>query len=98
MSDAPPEALQHAHAGTGLGATRRSSTRNSRDATTPPYELLQQLSPASTPPHLHALAAEAGIAEVFVAPDEEDTHALELYGSLAGRESPATFFTWDAGI
>ena len=46
---------------------------------------------------LRALAAEAGIAEVFVAADEEDSHALEFYRALAGRESPAAFFTWDAG-
>jgi aminoglycoside 3-N-acetyltransferase I len=46
---------------------------------------------------LRALAAAAGIAEVFVAADEEDTHALEFYRSLDGDESPAAFFSWDVG-
>lgn len=46
---------------------------------------------------LRAQAADAGIAEVFVAADEEDVHALEFYRSLSGRESPTAFFTWDAG-
>ena len=45
---------------------------------------------------LRALAAEAGISEVFVPADEDDTHALEFYRSLAGRESAVSFFTWSA--
>lgn len=41
---------------------------------------------------LRALAAQAGIAEVFVAADNEDTHALDFYQALGGRGMRATFF------
>src|SRR4051812_28944041 len=40
---------------------------------------------------LRALAAESGITEVFVPADDDDTHAVEFYRSLAGRESPVSF-------
>ena len=43
---------------------------------------------------LRTMAAEAGITEVFVPADEEDTHALEFYRSLGASESPTSFFSW----
>lgn len=46
---------------------------------------------------LRGLAAEAGITEVFVPADEEDTHALEFYRSLGASESPTSFFSWGSG-
>ncbi|WP_426593776.1 GNAT family N-acetyltransferase [Cellulomonas sp. McL0617] len=42
------------------------------------------------------LAAEAGIAAIFVPADSDDTGAVAFYRSLGGRESPVSFFTWDA--
>jgi aminoglycoside 3-N-acetyltransferase I len=41
---------------------------------------------------LRSLAAQAGIAEVFVAADNEDTHALDFYQALGGRGMRTTFF------
>lgn len=37
-------------------------------------------------------AAAAGIAEMFVAADDEDTHALDFYRALGGSASPVTVF------
>ena len=37
-------------------------------------------------------AAAAGIAELFVAADNEDTHALDFYRALGGAASPVTIF------
>jgi len=45
---------------------------------------------------LRILAAEAGIAEVFVPADDDDTEAVAFYRSIGGRESPVSLFTWDA--
>jgi aminoglycoside 3-N-acetyltransferase I len=45
---------------------------------------------------LRRLAAEAGVAEVFVPADDDDADAVAFYRTLAGHESPVTHFTWDA--
>ena len=45
---------------------------------------------------LRTLAAEAGIAQVFVPAEDEDVEALAFYRAMAGQESPVTHFTWDA--
>jgi aminoglycoside 3-N-acetyltransferase I len=44
--------------------------------------------------HLARLAGEAGIADMFVPADDEDSHALEFYRALGGVASPVTFFTF----
>lgn len=43
-----------------------------------------------------AAAAVAGIEVVFVAADDEDTHALDFYRALGGRPAPVTFFDFGA--
>ncbi|MDM7829891.1 GNAT family N-acetyltransferase [Cellulomonas edaphi] len=43
---------------------------------------------------LRALAAGAGIADVFVPADADDTEALAFYRSQSGAESPVRVFTW----
>jgi aminoglycoside 3-N-acetyltransferase I len=45
---------------------------------------------------LRELAAEAGVTEIFVPADEDDSPALDFYRALDGQESPVRFFTWDA--
>jgi aminoglycoside 3-N-acetyltransferase I len=42
-------------------------------------------------------ARAQGISEVFVAADDEDTHALDFYRSLGGAAAPATFFSFTDG-
>ena len=42
---------------------------------------------------LRAAARAEGIGDVFVAADNEDTHALEFYRRLGGVAAPVTFFT-----
>ncbi len=37
-------------------------------------------------------AAAAGMTEIFVAADDEDTHALDFYRALGGAASPVTVF------
>lgn len=44
--------------------------------------------------HLRRIAAEAGIDDIFVPADDEDTHALEFYRALGGTPSPVTIFTF----
>jgi aminoglycoside 3-N-acetyltransferase I len=44
--------------------------------------------------HLARLAGEAGIADMFVPADDEDSHALEFYRALGGVASPVTLFTF----
>ena len=41
-------------------------------------------------------AADAGIDEVFVPADNDDTHALDFYRSLGGAPSDVTFFDFRA--
>lgn len=41
---------------------------------------------------LSARAAAAGIADLFVAADDEDAHALDFYRALGGTGSPVTVF------
>jgi len=43
---------------------------------------------------LRELAANAGIAVVFVPADDDDHHALEFYRAVGGTPSPVTFFTF----
>jgi aminoglycoside 3-N-acetyltransferase I len=43
---------------------------------------------------LREQAAAQGITEVFVAADDEDTHALDFYRALGGDPAPVTFFTF----
>jgi len=45
---------------------------------------------------LLAQADGAGIAEIFVPADDDDTDALAFYRALGGHESGVAFFTWDA--
>jgi aminoglycoside 3-N-acetyltransferase I len=45
---------------------------------------------------LREQGAQAGIATVFVAADEEDTHALDFYRALGGQESVVRHYTFDA--
>jgi aminoglycoside 3-N-acetyltransferase I len=45
---------------------------------------------------LRAQAAPEGITVIFVAADEEDTHALDFYRSIGGSPSPVTIFTFGA--
>jgi aminoglycoside 3-N-acetyltransferase I len=39
-------------------------------------------------------AAEAGIAELWVPADDEDTHALDFYRRTGGTAQPVTIFTY----
>ncbi|APR83172.1 Hypothetical protein A7982_08521 [Minicystis rosea] len=43
---------------------------------------------------LRAAAREVGITDVFVAADDEDTHALDFYRALGGVAAPVTFFSF----
>ncbi|MGL4576743.1 MAG: GNAT family N-acetyltransferase [Burkholderiaceae bacterium] len=43
---------------------------------------------------LREQGAQAGIATVFVAADEEDTHALDFYRALGGQESVVRHYTF----
>jgi aminoglycoside 3-N-acetyltransferase I len=45
--------------------------------------------------HLRRIAAEAGIDDLFVPADDEDTHALDFYRALGGTPSPVTIFTFE---
>jgi aminoglycoside 3-N-acetyltransferase I len=47
--------------------------------------------------HLRKLAGDAGIHDVFVPADEEDTHALDFYRALGAEASPVVFFTFGEG-
>jgi aminoglycoside 3-N-acetyltransferase I len=42
--------------------------------------------------HLRRDAAAAGIHVLFVAADDEDTHALDFYRALGGEAAPVTMF------
>ena len=46
---------------------------------------------------LRSEAAAAGITVVFVAADNEDTHALDFYQTVGGVPAPVTIFTFDDG-
>ena len=43
---------------------------------------------------LRAGAAAAGIYDIFVPADNDDTHALDFYRRLGAEPSPVTFFTF----
>ncbi len=43
---------------------------------------------------LREAAAATGITDVFVAADDEDTHALDFYRALGGVPAPVTMFTF----
>jgi len=43
---------------------------------------------------LREAAATAGITDVFVPADDDDTHALDFYRALGGMPSPVTIFTF----
>lgn len=43
---------------------------------------------------LRTSAREQGITDVFVAADDEDTHATDFYRSLGGAAAPVTFFSF----
>ncbi len=43
---------------------------------------------------LTRLAGDAGIHDLFVPADNEDTHALDFYRALGGAPLPVTFFTF----
>jgi aminoglycoside 3-N-acetyltransferase I len=43
---------------------------------------------------LRDAAAAQGIADVFVAADDDDQHALDFYRALGGAPSPVTIFTF----
>ena len=43
---------------------------------------------------LREAAAAAGITEVFVPADNDDTHALDFYRALGGDPAPVTMFTF----
>jgi aminoglycoside 3-N-acetyltransferase I len=45
---------------------------------------------------LRSLAAAAGVPVVFVAADNEDTHALDFYRAVGGTPAPVTVFTFSA--
>lgn len=45
---------------------------------------------------LRASAAAAGIAEVFVAAENDDSHALDFYRAQGGVAAAVTFFTFPA--
>lgn len=45
---------------------------------------------------LREMAAQAGIHDLFVAADNQDTHALDFYRAMSGRASAVTVFEWDA--
>ncbi len=45
---------------------------------------------------LRAQAAAEGISVMFVAADEEDTHALDFYRAIGGSPAPVTIFTFGA--
>jgi aminoglycoside 3-N-acetyltransferase I len=47
---------------------------------------------------LREQGAQAGIATVFVAADEEDTHALNFYRALGGQESVVRHYTFSEDI
>ena len=44
--------------------------------------------------HLRRITGDAGIHDLFVPADDEDTHALEFYRALGGVAAPVTFFTF----
>jgi aminoglycoside 3-N-acetyltransferase I len=44
---------------------------------------------------LRSQGAREGMTTVFVAADDEDTHALDFYRALGGAPSPVTIFTFD---
>ena len=46
---------------------------------------------------LTRLAGDAGIHELFVPADNEDSHALDFYRALGGVPQPVTFFTFGRG-
>jgi aminoglycoside 3-N-acetyltransferase I len=46
---------------------------------------------------LRAQAIEAGINDVFVAADDDDTHALDFYRRLGGKASSVTIFDFPSG-
>jgi aminoglycoside 3-N-acetyltransferase I len=48
--------------------------------------------------HLARIAGDAGIHDLFVPADDEDTHALEFYRALGGVASPVTFFTFGSEV
>jgi aminoglycoside 3-N-acetyltransferase I len=43
---------------------------------------------------LRTAAAQAGIGELFVPADNEDTHALDFYRAVGGASAPVTIFTF----
>ena len=45
---------------------------------------------------LRVQAGAEGISVMFVAADEEDTHALDFYRAIGGSPSPVTIFTFGA--
>lgn len=45
---------------------------------------------------IRARAAEAGIREIFVPADNDDTHALNFYRAQGADEMPVTFFSFTA--
>jgi aminoglycoside 3-N-acetyltransferase I len=45
---------------------------------------------------LRGAAATAGLGDVFVPVDNEDTHALDFYRAQGGAPSPVTIFTFTA--
>lgn len=45
---------------------------------------------------LRTAAAAAGIHDIFVPADDDDTHALDFYRALGGEAAPVTFFTFAA--
>jgi aminoglycoside 3-N-acetyltransferase I len=47
--------------------------------------------------HLRATAAALGIHDVFVAADDDDTHALDFYRAIGGVGAPVTIFSFTRG-
>ena len=47
---------------------------------------------------LRDVAAQAGIAEVFVPAETEDVHALDFYRALGGEPTPVVMFTFSAPL
>jgi aminoglycoside 3-N-acetyltransferase I len=47
--------------------------------------------------NLRAQAFAVGISAVWVAADNEDTHALDFYQAMGGASAPVTIFTFSAG-
>ena len=43
---------------------------------------------------LRRLVTAAGLGEIFVPADSDDTHALDFYRALGGEPSPVTIFTF----